>query len=42
MEFGQRQDPKRRIIGITGVVIFHILLVYGLVNGLARKAIELL
>ncbi|MDB5971522.1 MAG: Gram-negative bacterial tonB protein [Hydrocarboniphaga sp.] len=42
MEFGKRQDPKRRVIGITGVVIFHILLVYGLVNGLARKAIELL
>ncbi|WP_428313021.1 energy transducer TonB [Hydrocarboniphaga sp.] len=42
MEFGKRQDPKKRVIGISGVVIFHILLVYGLVNGLARKAIELL
>jgi protein TonB len=42
MEFGKRQDPKKRVVGITGVVLFHILLVYGLVNGLARKAIELL
>jgi protein TonB len=42
MEFGKRQDPRKRVIGIGGVVIFHILLVYGLVNGLARKAIELL
>jgi protein TonB len=42
MEFGKRQDPKKRVIGISGVVIFHILLVYGLVNGLGRKVIELL
>jgi protein TonB len=42
MEFGKRQDPKKRLFGITGVVLFHVLLVWGLVNGLARKAIELL
>jgi protein TonB len=42
MEFGQRQDPKRRVIGLSVVVLVHILFVYGLVNGLARKAIELL
>ena len=42
MEFGKRQDPKKRLIGIVGVVLFHVLLVWGLVSGLARKAIELL
>ena len=42
MEFGKRQDPKKRLIGLAGVVIFHVLLVWGLVSGLARKAIELL
>jgi protein TonB len=30
------------MIGLAGVVVFHILLVYGLVNGLGRKVIELL
>jgi protein TonB len=42
MEFGKRQDPKKRVIGLGGVVIFHVLLVWGLVSGLARKAVELL
>ena len=42
MEFGQRRDPTRRVVGLVGVVLFHVLLVWGLVSGLARKAIELL
>jgi protein TonB len=42
MQFGRKEDPKRRLAGIAGVVVFHALLVYGLVNGLARKAVELL
>ncbi|SEP86234.1 outer membrane transport energization protein TonB (TC 2.C.1.1.1) [Solimonas aquatica] len=42
MQFGQAEDPRRRVAGVAGVVVFHALLVYGLVNGLARKAIELL
>ncbi len=42
MEFGKRQDPKKRLFGIVGVVLFHVLLVWGLVSGLARKAIEVL
>ncbi|WP_428310538.1 energy transducer TonB [Hydrocarboniphaga sp.] len=42
MDFANRPDPGRRIIGIGAVVLFHVLLVWGLVNGLARKAIELL
>jgi protein TonB len=42
MEFGKRQDPNRRLIGIIGVVVFHVLMVYGLVNGLGRKVVEML
>lgn len=37
-----RADNQNRLIGLAFVVGFHILLVWGLVNGLARKAIELL
>lgn len=42
MEFGQKPDPTRRLYGIAGVVLFHGVVIWGLVNGLARKAIELL
>lgn len=35
-------DANNRFIGFAFVVGFHILLVWGLMNGLARKAIELL
>lgn len=42
MEFGQRPDPTRRLAGIVGVIAFHVLVVWGLVSGLARKAIEVL
>jgi protein TonB len=42
VEFGKRQDSSRRLVGLIGVVVFHILLVWGLVNGLGRKVIELL
>ncbi|WP_028080662.1 energy transducer TonB [Solimonas soli] len=43
MQLGQAQpDNGRRMAGIVGVVFFHALLVWGLVSGLARKAIELL
>lgn len=42
MEFGQRPDPTRRLAGIAGVMTFHALVVWALVSGLARKAIEVL
>lgn len=43
MEFGNtRKASKSRIFGIGGVIVFHVLLVWGLVSGLARKAIEVL
>ena len=42
MDFSNKPQTSRRLISIGGVIAFHLLLVYGLVNGLARKAIELL
>jgi protein TonB len=42
MEFGQKPDSSRRLIGVGLVIALHALVVWGLVSGLARKAIELL
>ncbi len=43
MDFAQQQrNPTKHLVGITVVVIFHVLLVYGLVNGLARKVVEVI
>ncbi len=42
MEFGTRPDPKRRMMGIGFVVVLHLFILYALVTGLARKAIEVL
>jgi len=36
----QQRNPSRHLIGIGGVVLFHALLIYGLVSGLARKVVE--
>ncbi len=36
----QQRNPSRHLVGIGGVVLFHALLIYGLVNGLARKIVE--
>jgi protein TonB len=35
-------DNRNRAIGLLCVVVLHVLLVWGLMNGLARKAVELL
>lgn len=41
MDFSKRQDdPRRHLVGLTFVVAFHVLIVYALVNGLAKKAID--
>ena len=41
MNFAQRQgDPRRHIIGITVVILFHVLIVYALVTGLAKRVID--
>ena len=43
MSYAQQQrDPGRHLTGIALVVVFHIVIVYALVNGLARKAIDVL
>lgn len=38
----QQRDPRGLTIGLGAVVVFHILLGYGLANGLGRKVIEVL
>jgi periplasmic protein TonB len=43
VDFAQEQrNPTKHLVGIIIVVIFHILLIYGLVNGLARKVVEVI
>ncbi|MEO8924267.1 MAG: energy transducer TonB [Caldimonas sp.] len=41
MNYAQRQaDPRRHVIGITAVILFHMLVVYALVTGLAKRVID--
>ena len=41
MNFAQQQaDPGRRIVGFGAVLLFHALLVYALVTGLAKKVVD--
>lgn len=41
MNFSQRQaDPRRHLVGITVVILFHIFIVYALVTGLAKKVVD--
>lgn len=41
MDFGQdRKKPAERVAGIATVVLFHAVIGYALVNGLARKIVE--
>ena len=41
MNFAQRQaDPRRHLVGITAVVLFHVLIVYALVTGLAKRVVD--
>lgn len=43
MNFAQQQrDPRRHLVGISTVVLFHIVLIYALANGLGRKVVEVL
>ncbi len=43
MDFARHQrDPARHLIGITFVVLVHAIIIYALVTGLARKAIEVI
>lgn len=36
----QQRDPRKHLVGISAVVLFHVVLVYGLANGLGRKVVE--
>jgi protein TonB len=41
MNFSQRHsDPRRHLVGITFVILFHAFIVYALVTGLATKVVE--
>ena len=41
MNFSQRQaDPRRHLTGISLVFLFHAIVVYALVTGLAKKVVE--
>jgi len=41
MDYSQRHgDPTRHIVGITVVVLFHLLVVWALVSGLAKKVVD--
>ena len=43
MNFSQRHaDPRRHLIGFTLVLLFHALIVYALVTGLAKKVVEVI
>lgn len=41
MNFSQRQaDPRRHLVGFAVVIAFHVLVVYALVTGLAKKVVD--
>jgi protein TonB len=41
MNFSQRQaDPRRHLVGLTLVILFHAFIVYALITGLAKKVVE--
>ena len=41
MNFSERQaDPRRHLVGLTFVILFHVLIVYALVTGLAKKVVD--
>jgi protein TonB len=43
MDFARQQrDPTRHVIGIAFVILIHIIVIYALVTGLARKAVEVI
>ena len=38
----QQRDPRKHLFGLSAVIVFHIVLVYALANGLARKVVEVI
>ena len=43
MDFARQQrDPTRHVIGITFVILMHVLLIWALISGLGRKVVEVI
>ena len=43
MDFARQQrDPTRHLIGISVVILVHAIVIYALVTGLARRAVEVI
>jgi protein TonB len=43
MDYAQQQrDPTKHLVGLTLVILLHILIVYALVTGLARKVVDVI
>lgn len=42
MSYAEQRDPRKNAIGLAAVVGFHILLIYGLVNGLGQKVVDVI
>jgi periplasmic protein TonB len=43
MDFARQQrDPTRHLLGISIVILVHVVVIYALVTGLARKAVEVI
>jgi len=43
MNFAERQaDPRRHLVGMAVVVLFHALVVYALVTGLAKRVVDVI
>ena len=43
MDFSSRQpQPQKHLLGITMVILFHIALIYALVNGLGKKIVDVI
>jgi len=41
MDFSKRQaDPRRHLVGITVVIVFHAFIIWALVSGLAKKVVD--
>lgn len=40
MQFGAQRDPRRRLMSLAGVGLLHVAVIWGLVHGLARHAVE--
>jgi protein TonB len=43
MDYAQQQrDPTKHLVGLTLVILLHVLIVYALVTGLARKVVDVI